>query len=120
MKRWQDWVNVVLGAWLVISPWALGFADPEGPASWSAWVLGAAVVIFAASAVYIPKAWEEGINILLGLGLAVSPWLLGFADREVAANNAVIVGILIAAFAIWAMVLDASVQSWWQKRHQTR
>lgn len=117
MERWQDWVNIVLGAWLLMAPWALGFAEPQGPAAWTAWALGAAVIIFATTAVYVPKAWEEGINTLLGLGLAVSPWALGFADHETATSNAVIVGILIAAFAIWAMVRDTSVQSWWQKRH---
>jgi len=26
-NRWQDWVNLLLGAWLFISPWALGFSN---------------------------------------------------------------------------------------------
>ena len=25
-KNWEEWVSGVLGAWLVISPWALGFS----------------------------------------------------------------------------------------------
>jgi predicted MFS family arabinose efflux permease len=25
-QEWEEWVSVALGAWLVISPWALGFS----------------------------------------------------------------------------------------------
>lgn len=24
--NWKEWLNVLLGAWLIVSPWALGFA----------------------------------------------------------------------------------------------
>lgn len=63
-KRWQDWGLVILGAWMVISPWALDFADQQVAAR-SAWLLGAAIVVFAGIAVYMPQAWEEAVNILL-------------------------------------------------------
>src|SRR5690349_21788181 len=63
MKRWQDWVNLVLGAWTLASPWVLGFADGQSVAAWSAWVLGAAIIVFAGIAVSIPKTWEEAINM---------------------------------------------------------
>ena len=26
-KEWQDWLNLLLGIWLLISPWALHFMD---------------------------------------------------------------------------------------------
>jgi hypothetical protein len=25
-KRWQDWINPILGLWTFISPWVFGFA----------------------------------------------------------------------------------------------
>ncbi|MCK9532733.1 MAG: SPW repeat protein [Gammaproteobacteria bacterium] len=28
--RWQDWANLVLGAWLIIAPFALGYAEQSG------------------------------------------------------------------------------------------
>jgi hypothetical protein len=37
-------------------------------------------VAFAAFA-YMHRAWEEVINILLGIGLIASPWILRFAQR---------------------------------------
>jgi hypothetical protein len=33
MKRWQDWVNAVLGLGFIASPWILGFADTHGLAA---------------------------------------------------------------------------------------
>jgi hypothetical protein len=26
-RRWQDWLNLLIGVWLFISPWAVGFAS---------------------------------------------------------------------------------------------
>lgn len=37
MTEWEDWGNLILGAWLFISPWVLGFG---GSASWDAWIVG--------------------------------------------------------------------------------
>ena len=25
-KRWQDWINLILGLWTFVSPWVFGFA----------------------------------------------------------------------------------------------
>jgi hypothetical protein len=120
MKRWQDWVNLVLGAWTLASPWALGFADGQSAAALSAWVLGAAIVVFAGIAVSMPKAWEEAINILLGVCLLASPWALNFATQSTPTTNAAIVGILVAAFALWAMLMDTTVRERLFHRHQTK
>lgn len=110
-KRWQDWVNIILGAWMVASPWVLNFTD-NLVASRSAWVLGAAILLFAAIAVYMPKAWEEAVNIILGICLLLSPWVLGFTEHENATANAAIVGILVVAFGVWAMLRDTDFQKW--------
>jgi hypothetical protein len=120
MKRWQDWANLALGAWMILSPWALGFADASSAAAWSAWGLGAAIVVFAGIAVYMPKAWEEGINVLLGVGLLVSPWVLDFATQSTPTSNAVIVGVLVAGLALWAMLMDTTVRERLFHRHQTK
>ena len=99
-RRWQDWANLVLGAWLFASPWALGY---DGTPAWNAYVLGAGIVVFALIAAYMPKAWEEILNMLLGVWLVVSPFVLSFSSWTVVALHTVVVGILATAFAIWAM-----------------
>jgi len=114
--RWQDAFNAVLGLWMFASPTILQFAAAGSPAMRAAWILGLAIVVFAGIAIYMPKAWEEAINILLGVCLIASPWALGYADQGVPTRNAVIVGLLVTALAVWAMVKDTTVQKWWHDR----
>lgn len=42
----QDWVMLVLGAWVFVAPWALAFT-PLPRASWDHWVVGALVFLTA-------------------------------------------------------------------------
>ena len=46
MEAWQEYINMVLGAWTFVAPWALGFT-PLGRASWDHWIVG--VLIFLIS-----------------------------------------------------------------------
>ena len=115
-KRWQDWVNMLLGLWLFVSPWAMGYASHEA-AAWNAYVLGTAIVVFAASAVYMPKVWEELFNMGFGAWLVISPYALGFVSQTTIAVHTVIVGALIVGFATWAMFSDAEFNKWWHEHH---
>jgi hypothetical protein len=115
-RRWQDGLNAILGLWMFASPSILKFAAAGSPATRTAWVLGLAIVVFAAIAVYMPRAWEEAINILLGICLIVSPWVVSYADQVTPTTNAVVVGLLVTALAIWAMLADTAVRKWWHDR----
>jgi hypothetical protein len=120
-KRWQDWVNLILGLWTIASPWILGLVEGEPAVVWSAWILGASVVVFAALAMFTPKIWEEeAMSIFLGIALATSPWVLGFADLAIPTKNAVIVGLLVIAFGVWAMLRNVDLQKWWHGHYRTR
>ncbi len=112
MTRWQDWAELVLGIWLAASPWVLQFADMELVA-WNAWLTGAAVIILSLIELYLPKFWEELVSVLLGLWLVVSPFVLKFRADETVSWNAILVGLLIVAFAVWAMVRDEEFGKWW-------
>jgi hypothetical protein len=46
MEAWQEYINMVLGAWIFIAPWVLGFT-PLGRASWDHWIVGALVFLIA-------------------------------------------------------------------------
>ncbi len=104
-KRWQDTLNLLIGVWLFISPWVVGFAASDVAAAWNAWILGVAIVVFSAIAVSMPRAWEEVINILLGIWMVISSWVIGVAYRA-AGTNAVIVGLLVILFAAWAIAMS--------------
>jgi hypothetical protein len=44
-RTWEEWINVLLGAWLVISPWVLGIASKAATANFV--VIGTAVLALA-------------------------------------------------------------------------
>ena len=91
-RRWQDWANLVLGLWLFISPRVLGYSA-ETAAAWNAYVIGAGIVVFAFIAARMPKAWEEIINMVLGVWLVLSPFVLGYsAVTEIALHLLAAVG----------------------------
>jgi SPW repeat len=114
--RWQDGINALLGVWMFASPTFLQFTVVGGRATLAAWILGLAIVVFAALAIYMPKAWEEALNIILGVCLLASPWALGYADQGTPTRNAVIIGLLVTGLAVWAMLKDTTVQKWWHER----
>lgn len=106
MRRWVDWVNVILGLWLISSPWLLAAVVSNTPADWNAWSVGAALVTFAFFAMHKSAVWRDAVGLTLGAWLIASPWILGFASAPSAAANAVILGILVVGYAIWAMRVD--------------
>ena len=113
-RRWQDSANLVLGAWLLASPWILAYTGTSAAAN--AYVIGAGLVIFALVAAYV-RVWEEIVNMLFGMWLVVSPFALGFSSDTAVALHTVLVGILATAFAIWAMSNDKSFYKRWHSRH---
>jgi SPW repeat len=45
-EEWEEWVNVALAAWLIISPWLLGFAT-LAMALWNQLIVGILVGVLA-------------------------------------------------------------------------
>lgn len=107
--RWQDAVALVLGVWLLFAPFIIGYGSLNGLAAWNSYLVGAAVAIASAWALRVPEAWEESVivlNLVLGFWLVTSPYVLDFSpSKEAAAWNELVVGLLIAADAIWALAV---------------
>jgi hypothetical protein len=40
--------------------------------------------------------WQDWASFVLGLWLAVSPWIAGYAEHEVATANAIVAGLVLA------------------------
>jgi hypothetical protein len=113
-ERWRDWVMLVLGAWLFLSPWILGFAggapagaEPTvaGPAAaaWNAWIVGVVITALAIWAIVKFAEWQDWLTGILGVWLIIAPWVLGFSSLTAAAWNQVIVGLLVVALAAWEL-----------------
>ncbi len=95
-------MNLALGAWLFFTPFFYGLNTLDA-AAWNAYVLGTAVVVFAAWALSQPSRWPEGINLVLGAWLFFAPWLLGFTAVAAAAWNSWIIGLVVGVDALWAL-----------------
>lgn len=111
MKHWQDPVNVLLGAWLISSPWVLGFQD-QMPAMWTFVATGVLLAASALGAIFLPKAWEEWSEVVLGVWLMASPWVVGFAANAIAMQNALFVGLAVTILALWVLGTDDEYGGW--------
>lgn len=102
-EQWFDWCNLGLAVLLFISPWVFSFTT-EAAAAQNAWAVAVIVGVFAIAAVVKFQPWEEWINVIAGIWLVLSPWLLGFAaSLPYATWTDVILGIAIAAVAAWKL-----------------
>jgi hypothetical protein len=45
-QKWEEWVNAVLGAWVIVSPFILGFGSLT--AAWNQLIAGVVVLVLAA------------------------------------------------------------------------
>lgn len=104
-RHWEDWVGLVLGLWLLVSPWVLEYVEVS--ASQNAVFVGFLLIATEFVALYVFNVWEEWISVILGAWLVVSPWVLGVG--LVPTVNFVIVGLLVLALALYEI--------WDERRH---
>lgn len=115
VKHWQDPVNALIGVWFALSPWIVGFADHTA-AMTSSVVVGIALIAAALGAIFVPRAWEEWTEGILGLWMVVSPWLLSFQTVQPAMVNAVASGLVVMVLALWVLGTDKDYGGWWADR----
>jgi SPW repeat-containing protein len=99
-----DVANLILGAFLFLSPWIFGF--DAGTASTNAMIAGIVIAVLAIAALWAFAVWEEWLNLIVGLWVLISPWVLTFHATGHAMAVHVIVGILVAVLAaieLWMM-----------------
>jgi len=114
VKHWQDAANAVLGTWLVVSPWVLGFQNVT-VATTSTMAIGALLIASSLEAMQVPQAWEEWLDAVLGALLMLAPALLGFDGVGPALQNALVTGAVVTALAIWVLVSDDEFAASWQR-----
>ena len=96
-----DFGNLVLGVFMGFSPWI--FAFPPGIPTANAVICGVLIVCLSIAALVGFAAWEEWGNMLVGLWLMISPWILGLQPTQ-AVSVQFTIGVIVAVFAkneIW-------------------
>ncbi len=95
-------INLVLGAWLIASPWIFGYSAFTAGA-WDSVVIGAIIfVIGLTRVVSLVGPALARVNVVLGLWTIASPWIFGYAGGEPAMWNSIVVGIVVALLALWS------------------
>ncbi len=102
-QRWQDWTNLLLGAYLVLAPF-FGIGTVNDVAAINSYLTGTAVAILAIAALARRQLWEEYTNLILGLWLIVAPFALGFTNLAGPTMNQIVVGILVGGVALGATI----------------
>lgn len=113
-KHWQDPVNGLLGAWLILSPWILGLQEPR-VAMATFITFGLLLAAVAVGAILLPRAWEEWFGAALGAALMVSPWVLGFTGTTLAVQVALFTGLAAVVLTLWVLATDKELGGWWDR-----
>jgi hypothetical protein len=82
-------MDYAVGLLLIVAPWIFGFSDESTAATWISIVSGIGLIGLSAITDYEGGFLAQAIamrvhlmmDALLGVFLAVSPWLFGFADE---------------------------------------
>lgn len=114
VKHWQDRVNALLGVWLILSPWVLGFHTVVVAAVSTA-AIGALLLASSLGAMQFSQAWEEWLDVILGVALMLLPVVLGFDAVAPALRNALITGAVVTFLALWVLASDDVLANWWER-----
>jgi hypothetical protein len=106
--RWQEWAGFVLGLWLAVSPWLVGYAD-SAPATANAAFVGLALALASHFEASVDEVTGEWLNLAAGLWLLAAPFVLGFIGPSVAAANCLTVGACVTGLAVSALQLDKEI-----------
>ena len=94
-------INVLLGIWFFVSPWVYGAAGKGN--AWNSWIVGALVVILAATRLSNTSGAQSlgWFNMILGAWIFASPWIYGYTGNSGRFINSLCVGIVIFVLSIY-------------------
>ncbi len=101
MKR-VTWINLILGLWLIVAPFVLGYSALSRAALTEDVVLGIIVAAFSwwILAAMAPPVGTSWFQILCGIWVIIAPFVLAYRTITAAMANDVIVGIIVLIVAI--------------------
>lgn len=92
---WAAIINILLGLWLMISPYLFQF---EKQATDNNYIVGPLVLTFAITALWEVNRSARFLNIPAGIWLAASPFILSFQSSS-ATWLTLLAGVLITALS---------------------
>ena len=117
--RFHGILDYIVGIFMIIAPWVLDFSDNDA-ATWTIVIAGVLVLLQTIMTDFevglirkIPMRSHLTMDFILGLALAVSPWLLNFDERVYMPH------LIIGVFSILASLTTHRVPSHSYKAQHT-
>lgn len=100
-SKLASWINVIAGAWLIISPFVLnyGSSTPSTNDTWLGIIVGVLALIRAFSSIR-STYWISWLSVVAGIWLIIAPFTLGYTNGT-AITNDILLGIIVAVVAFW-------------------
>jgi len=102
-RTWEDWISVLLGVLIGFSPWIVGHVANDA-VFWNAVIVGVLVIALALLQRIALQYWEEGLELLCGLWLIVSPFVFGYGDMLRTWHF--VLGAIVALIAVLTIFQD--------------
>jgi hypothetical protein len=97
-------INVVAGLWLIIAPFILNYAFFGGNPT-NDIILGIVIGILALIRISNHDiVWPSWINLIAGIWLIISPFVLGYSSIPRIVWNDIILGVVVGVLAITSAV----------------
>ncbi|MDK4722854.1 hypothetical protein PH552_26205 [Rhizobium sp. CNPSo 3968] len=97
--RWQNWFGLLLGIYIMVTPWLIPSIFSLAPASMITGIAGSAsgltLVSISLLGIVDPEIWLDWLKFLLGFGLLVTPWLFRFSNDIIITFSFVFAGMLL-------------------------
>lgn len=110
--RIQDWVSLIAGVVLALSPIWL---EVTTTVMWALIIGGAVIAVMALVALAMPGAYiDEWMMALLGAATFVAPWVLSYTDVQAATWTSWAVGLVVVVAALAAVPSSMAI---WRHQH---
>lgn len=127
--RVHGMLDYVMGVLLIACPWILGFADADfaanGAETWIMVLFGGMMIVAALMTAYecgvvslISMKTHLGMDVLMGLVLAASPWLFGFYEQVWVPH--LVLGLSEVGAGLMTKTVPTSAPMPGGARHETR
>ncbi len=103
-RSWEDVVSIILGTSILIVPAVMVGAENTAMVL-SSGMAGLLIVALAALAMVRPQRWQEWVEMVCGLWLVASPYVLGFGGALLTLH--VVIGLAVVVLALLELWQDS-------------
>jgi len=100
------WITGILGLFLVMAPFVLGYSM-DVTAMWSSIILGLAVIVLSAIKGFVHNMaarWEYWLVAIMGVLAIVAPFVLNFRTQPQPLEASIILGAVVIVVAGYQLV----------------